>query len=237
MAENLKCIIIDDDPDIREYVAEMIKDTPFLEFFGAYSNPPQAIEILGSGTIEVIFLDINLPGIDGMTFAKTLYAEYGKHMPRIIFISGSGDYALEGYKVDAVDYLLKPFTYDEFFKAVLKANNIIRTVNNSTQEFIYLKVEHQLVRVFFTDILYLESMKDYVKVFKTDGSIIIALSTMKAIEEKVPREKFMRVHRSFIVALDKIDSIQHNTVKIGKAIIPVTDQYKTQFKAHTDRLV
>lgn len=238
MAGSVKCIVIDDDPDVSDYVVEMIKDTPFLNLAGAYSDSLKAMDVIGSGAIKLIFLDINLPGIDGMSFAKSLYAEYGKSMPRIIFISGSGNYALEGYKVDAVDYLLKPFSYEVFFKAVLKAKNIIQASNSSTApESIYLKVEHDLVRVSFADVLYFESMKDYVKVCKVDGTMVIALSTLKAIEEKLPADRFMRIHRSFIIALNQIDSIQHNTISIGKAAIPVTDQYKLQFRSYMDRLV
>lgn len=230
--------MIDDDPEIAEYVSEMIRETSFLELLDVYSNPGRAMEILGSGAVDLIILDINMPGIDGMSFAKTLYSEYGKAMPRIIFISGSGDYALEGYKVDAVDYLLKPFSYESFFKAVLKARNSIKPESEAQQaDSIFLKVEHELVRIPFSDVLYMESMKDYIKVFTTDGRVVVALSTMKAMEEKLPAFKFMRIHRSFIVALDKIDSVHNLTVKIAKAAIPVTDQYKEQFKIYLDKLL
>ena len=181
----------------------------------------------------LIILDINLPGIDGMSFAKTLYEQYGKNMPRIIFISGSGDHAHEGYKIDAIDYLLKPFTYEDFFKAAFKAKNYTSATVTKTEaeDFVFLKVEHELIRVPFNEILYGESQKDYIKVFTRDGKMITALSTMKAMEDILPQDRFMRIHRSFIVALDKIEAIQHFTVKIGKTIIPVTDQYRQQFKA------
>ena len=234
MRTKLNCIVIDDDPEVSDYVCNFVNETAFLNLVSVYSNPVEAIDLLGNSDIDLIILDINLPGIDGMSFAKTLYEQYGKDMPKIIFISGSGDYASEGYKVDAIDYLLKPFTYEDFFKAAFKAKNHTSSipVKSESDGFVFLKVEHELIRVPFDEILYLESQKDYVKVFTKGDKTITALSTMKAMEAILPQNRFMRIHRSFIVALDKIDAIQHFTVKIGKAIIPVTNQYRDAFKSH-----
>jgi len=233
MSTKLNCIVIDDDPEISIYVSDFVRETPFLHLVSAHNSPAEAIDVLERSAIDLIILDINLPGIDGMSFAKTLYEQYGKNMPRIIFISGSGDHAHEGYKIDAIDYLLKPFTYEDFFKAAFKAKNYTSATVTKTEaeDFVFLKVEHELIRVPFNEILYGESQKDYIKVFTRDGKMITALSTMKAMEDILPQDRFMRIHRSFIVALDKIEAIQHFTVKIGKTIIPVTDQYRQQFKA------
>ncbi|KQM73041.1 hypothetical protein ASE74_21270 [Pedobacter sp. Leaf216] len=234
MTNKLNCIVIDDDPEVSSYVSEFVRETSFLHLVSVHGSPAQAIDVLGNSDIDLIILDINLPGIDGMSFAKTLHNQYGKDMPRIIFISGSGEYASQGYKVDAIDYLLKPFTYEDFFKAAFKAKNyLLPAVQKSDAgEFIFLKVEHELIRVDVNDILYGESQKDYINVFIKGGKMITALSTMKTMESILPSDRFMRIHRSFIVALDKIDAIQHNTVKIGKAVIPVTEQYRPQFKSH-----
>lgn len=234
MSTKLNCIVIDDDPEVSSYVSDFVRETAFLHLVSAHSSPAEAIDVLGSSAIDLIILDINLPGIDGMSFAKTLYEQYGKNMPRIIFISGSGDHASEGYKVDAIDYLLKPFTYEDFFKAAFKAKNFIapKVQKSGAEDFVFLKVEHELIRVPFNEILYGESQKDYIKVFTRDGKTITALSTMKAMEDILPQDRFMRIHRSFIVALDKIDSIQNLTVKIGKTVIPVTNQYRQQFRSH-----
>ncbi|RZJ88883.1 MAG: response regulator transcription factor [Chryseobacterium sp.] len=234
MRNKLSCIVIDDDPEVSSYVSEFVRETSFLDLVSVHSSPADAIDVLGNSGIDLIILDINLPGIDGMSFAKTLYNQYGKDMPRIIFISGSGEYASQGYKVDAIDYLLKPFSYEDFFKAAFKAKNHIlpNFIQQDNNEYIFLKVEHELVRVAVNEILYGESQKDYIRIFTENGKIITALSTMKAMESLLPSGQFMRIHRSFIVALDKIDAIQHNTVKIGKAVIPVTDQYRTQFRSH-----
>ncbi|RNL55818.1 LytR/AlgR family response regulator transcription factor [Pedobacter jejuensis] len=234
MKNKLNCIIIDDDLEVIVCVSEFVRETSFLNLVSVFNSPAEAIDILGSSGIDLIILDINLPGIDGMSFAKTLYDQYGKDMPRVIFISGSGDHASEGYKVDAIDYLLKPFTYEDFFKAAFKAkNHSLPTIQKSDgEEFIFLKVEHELIRVPFNEILYGESQKDYINVYTKGGKMITALSTMKAMESMLPPDRFMRIHRSFIVALDKIDAIQNYTVKIGKAVIPVTNQYREQFKGH-----
>jgi DNA-binding LytR/AlgR family response regulator len=234
MRTKLNCIVIDDDPEVSSYVCDFVQETSFLHLVSAHSSPAEAIDVLGRSAINLIILDINLPGIDGMSFAKTLFEQYGKDMPRIIFISGSGDHASEGYKVDAIDYLLKPFTYEDFFRAAFKAKNYTASTlqKSDAEDFVFLKVEHELIRVPFNEILYGESQKDYIKVFTSDGKMITALSTMKAMEGILPQDRFMRIHRSFIVALNKIESIQHFTVKIGKTVIPVTDQYRQQFRSH-----
>ncbi|WP_231489782.1 LytTR family DNA-binding domain-containing protein [Pedobacter sp. Leaf170] len=234
MKTKLNCIIIDDDQEVSNYVADFVRETSFLELISVHSNPVETIDLIGKLGIDLIILDINLPGIDGMSFAKSLYDQYGRDMPRIIFISGSGDYASEGYKVDAIDYLLKPFTYEDFFKAAFKAKNHSSAIaqKHDTEEFVFLKVEHELIRVPFSEILYGESQKDYIKIYTKEGKMITALSTMKTMESLLPASRFMRIHRSFIVALDKIDAIQNYTVKIGKAVIPVSSQYRPQFRSH-----
>lgn len=234
MGSKINCILVDDDPEVVKYLADFINETPFLNLVSSYNNPIDALASLEQGGVQLILLDINLPGIDGMTFAKTIYGHSGTAGPKIIFISGSGDYALEGYKVDALDYLLKPFTYEHFIKAAYKAKTHFdsQEKTNIEADHIFLKVEHELVRVLCDEIMYVESMKDYVKVFLSNGGVITALSTLKNIEETLPPSRFMRIHRSFIISVDKITSIQHLTVKIGKVTIPVSDPYKPQFKHH-----
>lgn len=232
MSFKINCIIIDDDPEVVTYVSALIADIPFLNLLATFNSPSAAVEILETDEVQLIILDINLPGIDGVSFAKTIYDPLDTSRPRIIFISGSEGYARDGYKVDALDYLLKPFTYEDFFKAVYKAKILFESQKkqNTDDDFVMLKVEHELVRVGHDKILYIESVKDYVKVCLTDGSSITALSTLKSLEEKLPANQFLRVHRSFIIAIRKIDSIHNYTVKIGKTVIPVSDPYKPAFK-------
>ncbi|MEO3405673.1 LytTR family DNA-binding domain-containing protein [Mucilaginibacter sp. CAU 1740] len=231
MEQVLNCLVIDDDPDVNAYVCEMVDQIPFLHLAGSYNNAPGALNRLEAGGIGLLVLDINLPGIDGVTFASTLKDLPREHVPRVILISGSRDYAIDGYKVDAVDYLVKPFSYEDFYRAVAKVRTLASVPKTSpADEYLFLKVEHYLIRVNIREICYVESFKDYVKVFTGDQTII-ALSTLKAMEERLSGKRFMRVHRSFIVNLDKIEQIQHLTIRFGKTIIPVTEQYREAFKA------
>ncbi|WP_428330576.1 LytR/AlgR family response regulator transcription factor [Mucilaginibacter sp.] len=231
MEKALNCLVIDDDPEVNAYVCEMVGQTPFLHLAGCYDNAPAALKKLETGGIDLLVLDINLPGIDGVTFAGTLKDLPVRIAPRVILISGSREYAVAGYKVDAVDYLVKPFSYEDFYRAAAKVRSLTLTpARPTTDDFLFLKVEHDLIRVNIHDISYLESFKDYVKVF-TGDKMIIALSTLKAMEERLAGYRFMRVHRSFIVNLDKIEHIQHLTIRFGKTIIPVTEQYRDAFKA------
>lgn len=226
----MSCLVIDDDPEVNAYVREMIGQTPFLRLAGSYDNALSAIEQLEKEPIDLIVLDINMPGIDGVSFAGTLRSVAKGLIPKVILISGSREYAVDGYKVDAVDYLVKPFGYDEFLKAALRVRNISKPLQSKAlEEYLFLKVEHELVRVFVRDILYLESFKDYVKVFTKDR-MITALSTLKAMEERLAGQGFLRIHRSFIINLRQIESVQHLTVRFGKIIIPVTEQYREAFK-------
>ncbi|GAA4308154.1 LytTR family DNA-binding domain-containing protein [Mucilaginibacter gynuensis] len=231
MEQVLNCLVIDDDPEVNAYVCEMVDQTPFLRLAGSYNNAPAALYKLEHEAIDLLVLDINLPGIDGVTFAGTLKAAPGLPAPRVILISGSREYAVDGYKVDAVDYLVKPFAYEDFYRAAAKARGLMVTPKTEpAADYLFLKVEHDLVRVNISDISYLESFKDYVKVF-TGDKVITALSTLKAMEERLAGHRFMRIHRSFIVNLDKIETIQHLTVRFGNTIIPVTEQYRDAFRA------
>jgi len=234
-------MIIDDDPVVVEYLQDFALQTPFLNLVSTHNKATDALKVLEQQNVQLIFLDIGMPGIDGMEFAKLLNDTKGDQAPRIIFITGFEHFALEGYNVNALGYLLKPPAYEDFFKAAYKAKTYFENVSGklagsyNETDFIFLRVEHDLVRVYLKDILYVEGFKDYVKVYTTGNNMIKALATMKSIEEKLPEASFMRIHRSFIVSLDKIESIHNSTVKIGKAIIPVTAQFKDEFKKFTDR--
>ncbi|MCJ8208397.1 LytTR family DNA-binding domain-containing protein [Mucilaginibacter sp. RS28] len=229
MEQRLNCLIIDDDKEVNACVSDMVKQTPFLHLSGCFFDTAEALDILEKGGIDLLILDINLPGIDGVTFASTL-KNSGVSAPKVILISGSREYAVDGYKVDALDYLVKPFTYEDFYKAAIKARSALSNKKTApAADFLFLKVEHELVRVDIADICYLESFKDYVKVF-TASKTITTLSTLKAMEEKLRDHGFLRIHRSFIINPAKVESIQHMTVKFGKTTIPVTEQYRDDFR-------
>lgn len=233
----LKCIAVDDEPLALGLVCAFIEKTPFLALTGRYSSAVEALNAIHAEHIDIIFLDIQMPDLTGIELARVI-EKAGKPGPRIIFTTAFNQYALDGFRVDALDYLLKPFNYEEFLRAASKAQTYVellqKAASGGTQEpkdeYLFLKVEYQLVRIAYNDILYTEGLKDYVKVhLKSEPKPILSLTSLKALEEKLPSSKFMRVHRSFIVNLDKISAVTRNTIQIGTITIPVSDQYKEGF--------
>jgi len=249
----LNCIAVDDEPLALGLVASFIQQTPFLNLVGKFSSAVEALRAIHSQKIDVLFLDIQMPDLNGIELARVL-DNSKSNKPRIIFTTAYNQFALEGYKVDALDYLLKPFNYEEFLHAATKALTYAELVEKSNaaaapavvavpeerieDEYLFLKVEYQLVRIALNDILYIEGLKDYVKVWlKSAEKPILSLTSLKSLEEKLPAKKFMRVHRSFIVSLDKINSITRNALQIGKVNITVGDQYKEAFSQFLSKWV
>ncbi|WP_183568638.1 LytR/AlgR family response regulator transcription factor [Mucilaginibacter sp. SP1R1] len=240
---SINCIVVDDDEAAMAYLCDLINQIPFLNLLSYHNYPTEALIAIENKDLQLVFLDINMPGLSGIELARLINSKKGEKIPRIIFTSGYDRYALEGYKVEALDYLLKPISQEDFISSVYKAKINIenRTRASSTLDypennFIFLRVEYELIKVYLKNILYIEGFKDYVKIYVTNTETYIkSLTTMKAIEEKLPAHAFMRIHRSFIVSLDKIDSITTNTVKIGKVMIPVSSQYKEGFKKFLDQ--
>lgn len=237
----LNCIAVDDEPLALGQVSKFIEQTPFLNLAGKFADAVQALKAIHTQKIDLIFLDIQMPDLNGIELARVLDKGPGK--PRIIFTTAYSQFALEGYKVDALDYLLKPFNYEEFLRASQKALNYAALLNkpatqtllvneaaHTDDNYLFLKVEYQLVRLALDDILYIEGLKDYVKVeLRNLEKAILSLTSLKALEEKLPPKRFMRIHRSFIVSLDKITSMTKNSVHIGKTMITVGDRYKEAF--------
>jgi len=250
----LNCIAVDDEPLALGLVTSFIGQTPFLNLVGKFSSAVEALKAIHAQKIDVLFLDIQMPDLNGIELARVLDNSKA-NKPRIIFTTAYNQFALEGYKVDALDYLLKPFNYEEFLHAATKALNYAELVEKSQtpasvvtaaaapeerieDEYLFLKVEYQLVRIALNDILYIEGLKDYVKVWlKSQEKPILSLTSLKSLEEKLPAKKFMRVHRSFIVSLDKINSITRNALQIGKVNITVGDQYKDAFSQFLSKWV
>ena len=235
----LNCIAVDDEPLALGLVCKFIEQTPFLKLVGRYPSAVEALKAIHSEKIDLIYLDIQMPDLNGIELARVIGK--GPENPRIIFTTAFNQFALEGYKVDALDYLLKPFNYEEFLRTASKALSYFELINrpaapataeseHADDEYLFLKVEYQLVRIALDDILYIEGLKDYVKVhLKNVEKATLSLTSLKALEEKLPSKRFMRVHRSFIVALDKITSMTKNSLQIGKMNIAVGDQYKDAF--------
>ena len=249
----LNVIAVDDEPLALGLVSSFIEQTPFLKLAGRFSSAVEALRAIHAQKIDVVFLDIQMPDLNGIELARVL-DNSKTNKPRIIFTTAYNQFALEGYRVDALDYLLKPFNYGEFLHAANKAlaygellekSNAPATLTAATvqeerieDEYLFLKVEYQLVRIALNDILYIEGLKDYVKVWlKSAEKPILSLTSLKSLEEKLPSKRFMRVHRSFIVSLDKINSITRNASQIGKVNITVGDQYKEAFSQFLSKWV
>lgn len=233
----LKCIAIDDEPLALQQVAAYVQKLPFLELVGQFSSAFQALELLENQQVDLMFVDINMPDLNGLEFVKSLTQK-----PLLIFTTAYSEYALEGFKVDALDYLLKPFSFAEFSKAAGKARSQFELKQNapekleSNDEFLFIKSEYKLLRVNLNDIQFIEGMKEYVRIYITGQKPIMTLLSMKLLEAKLPKEKFMRVHRSYIVSLGKIRTIERFTVVYDdKHRIPVSDNYKEKFQAFLDK--
>ncbi len=227
----LKCLIIDDEPPAREIIHRYINELPMLECAGECGNALQSISFLQQNDIDLIFLDIKMPQINGNEFLKTI-----KNPPPVIFTTAHIDYAIEGYELDVIDYLLKPIKFDRFVKAVnkafvLKGSDAVDMKQGPetpvTENFVYFRCERKMVKVMLHDILYIESMKDYVKIFTTDGTVITKLS-LSAVQSMLPEKDFLRTHRSYIVSASKIKSYTHELVEINKSEIPIGKLYRKE---------
>jgi two-component system LytT family response regulator len=228
----IRCLAIDDEPLALKQIGSYIKKTPFLELVAQCNSALNALEYLTESQIDLLFVDINMPDLSGMDFVKSL-----KDKPYIIFTTAYSEYAVEGYKVDAIDYLLKPIGYTEFLKAVnkvksqfdLKALQMVQV--NSESDHLFVKSEYRLLRITLSEIKYIESMHEYVRIHLTNDKPVMTLISLKTLEEQLPANRFIRVHRSFIVNKDKIKVIERNRIVFDNNIyIPVSDQYKAGFQ-------
>lgn len=233
----ISTIVIDDEPLALGLVSGYIEKTPGLKLAGKFDNPLDASEFISENSVDLIFLDIQMPDLSGIEFTRLM--EKG---PKVIFTTAFDKYALEGYKLDIVDYLMKPFSYEEFLVAVNKVRKLLsleqQAITNieSNNQFLFLKSDYKIRRINFNDILYIEGLKDYVKVFiQNSPNPVLSLSSLKVLESRLPPEKFMRVHRSFIVNLEKIVTIERSRIVFGKEYIPVGDQYKEKFQEFLDK--
>ncbi|PKQ61836.1 DNA-binding response regulator [Labilibaculum filiforme] len=229
----ITCIAIDDEPLALGLMVSHIKKTPFLELKGEFDNPIDAMEFLQKKSVQLIFLDIQMPDFTGIEFARTLDEDC-----KVIFTTAYNKYAVEGFQLHALDYLLKPISYEVFLTSVKHAKqhfDLLQSVApNSAMEtdenYLFVKADYQVKRVDYNEILYIEGLKDYVKLYVEDSiKPIVFHATMKSLEEKLPTDKFMRIHRSYIVSLDKIKTIERDRILFGKERIPISKQYKDVF--------
>lgn len=233
----LNCAIIDDEPLALELLQSYIEKTSFLRLAGRYSSAVQAMtEIPLHEEVHVLFLDIQMPELSGLEFSRMVSPE-----TRIIFTTAFGQYALDGYKVNALDYLLKPISYADFLQAInkavqwyeLKQKADSNAESERTDNCIYVKSDYKLVQIALNHILYIEGLKDYIKIHvENEPKAILSLISMKAMEEKLPSSKFIRVHRSFIVQKNKIKLIDRGRIVFGKEYIPISDSYKQELQTY-----
>lgn len=231
----IRCLIVDDEPLALDLIEDYVLKTPFLELVNKFNSPFQAIEALQNEKIDLIYLDIQMPGLSGIDFSKLI-----QHGPKVIFTTAYSQYALDGFKVDALDYLVKPISYQEFLKASNKALTWFsltdQPANSKANDdlastSIFVKSEYKLIKIDLASILYIEGLKDYVKIFVQDqAKPVLSLMSLKTLEEKLPTCQFMRIHRSFIVNLNQIAKIERNRIVFGSVYIPIADSYKDQFQ-------
>jgi two-component system LytT family response regulator len=232
----MNTIIVDDEPLAIDLMEDFISRIPFLTLTGKCRNAFEAIQTINTKQVDLIFLDIQMPNISGIQLLQSLDKK-----PLVIFTTAYAEYAVESYNLNAIDYLLKPFEFERFFKAVNKAYALFsnKRINSSATEkhmaepadkdFIFVKSDYKTLKINLDDILYIEGLKDYVKIY-TGQKPILTLQSLKSLEEKLPSTKFIRVHRSFIVAFQKINSIERGIIRIGEKRIPVGESYKEGFQ-------
>lgn len=240
----INCIAVDDEPLALDLTVSYINQTPFLNLVGSFASGIEALTFMRDNPVDLIFLDISMPGLNGMELARIINSGKQERPRKVIFTTAYNQYALEGYQVSALDYLLKPYNYVDFLNAANKALEFYELISKEAvimiesqvaapapqENYVYVKVEYQYVKLALKDILYVESLGDYIRIHLNKiEKPVMSLMTLKSFEEKVPANQFMRIHRSFIIALDKIDAVTKNSVQIGKILINVTDQYKEPF--------
>ena len=230
--KKIKCLVIDDEPLAREILKQHIAGVEALELTGTCSNGVEAVSFLKEHLVDLLFLDIQMPQLLGTNFVRTL-----KNPPKIIFTTAYRKYAIEGFELDAVDYILKPISFERFLKAVNKVLQINITAgsastplpNEQHQEtsnsFLYFRVDRKMVKVFYRDILFIESLKDYIKIF-TSSKTIVTKYVLSTLEEMLPANEFLRIHKSYIVAIDKIESYNAESIQVAKHELPIGRLYK-----------
>lgn len=225
---NLNCIIVDDEPIARKLLQEYIEETDFLKLTAIAENPLKAIPLLKEGEIDLVFLDVNMPKMSGMEFLKSSI-----NLPMIILTTAYGQYALEGYEMAVVDYLVKPFSLERFIKASQKALElkILRQKKGGTekteQEYFYVKCNNKIERIVYDELLYIEAMANYITLYTTSGKFVVYF-TIKGILENLPKQNFIQVHKSVVVHIDKIKSIEGNLLHIGHTKITMSASFHTE---------
>ena len=229
----IRCLVVDDEPLALDILEDYIKKVPFLTLVKTTTSAIEGLSLVQSGAVDLVFLDVQMPELTGIQFLKIINGKCD-----VILTTAYSQYALDGYELDVVDYLLKPIAFDRFYKAAQKVlqnkgNNHSpvpesSAVQQNNHDFIFVKTEHKIQKIYLDDILYIEGLKDYISIF-TGTERIITLQNMKKMEESLPPKSFIRVHKSYIISLDKIESIERSRIQIGDKTIPIGDTYRDYF--------
>lgn len=231
----INCIAIDDEPLALKQISNYIEKTAFLNLQAGFDNAMDALQFISKNEVDLIFLDIHMPDLSGMDMAKSL-----NNGPEIIFTTAYSEYALDGFKVNALDYILKPLDYATFLKSALKAQTYFDRLNTASEDVnvspdhLFIKSEYKIIRIEIENILYIEGMREYVRIHLENAKPLMTLLSMKKIEQKLSDSSFMKVHRSYIVNLKKITTIERNRIIFDDVYIPVSDQHKDKFQNYID---
>jgi DNA-binding LytR/AlgR family response regulator len=227
----IRCLAVDDETPALDILEDNIRQVPFLQLVRKCKNAFTAMEVLRQEPIDLVFLDIEMPGTNGLSFLKSLSTR-----PMVIFITAYRNYAVEGFDLEVLDYLIKPVAFDRFLRAAGKALEYQGFKQKDTArashfpDYLFVHTEYQLTKIFFHEITYIESLRNYLKIYRVGGSkAILSKFSMKAMEEKLPAGKYARVHKSFIVMLDKINTVRNDSIRIGDAEIPVSRSFRDEF--------
>lgn len=254
MSHIIRTLVVDDEPLAQELVTGYVEQVPFLSLVGCCSSAADALSVINNGGVDLVLLDIQMPGMSGLSLAKSLTASGA---PKVIFTTAYGEYAIDGFKLDAVDYLLKPFDLDEFLRAVGKARHLIELERRPPvctpadtdaakaeadaqmppDDFFFVKSEYKLVKIIIEKILYVEGLKDYVKIFTSDSQKpIVTLATLKQMENRLLPHSFVRIHRSYIANVKLISGVERNAVLVGNERLPIGDGYRQNLQSILDKL-
>jgi DNA-binding LytR/AlgR family response regulator len=226
----IKAIAIDDEPPALKVIEAFCAETDFISLEKTFTKPAEAQKYLSKFPVDLLFLDIQMPSQSGIDFYKTV-----KQDTMVIFTTAHSEYAVEGFNLNAVDFLLKPFTYERFLQATTKANDFFNYRNNTNpkqDQYLFVRADYRLVKINIADILYVEGLDDYIKIFIKDQKTVVARMTMKHILEKLPAKEFIRVHRSFIVSLGRIENVRNKVIYTAGKEIPVGGIYEDEFFSH-----
>ena len=224
----LNCIIIDDEPLARKGLREYIQDVEFLQLVGEFDSALKATEVLSNQKIDLMFLDIHMPKITGLEFLRSL-----QHPPQVVFTTAYPQYAVDGFDLNVLDYLVKPINFDRFLKAAMKARDMISKIGvsgssaSTIEDYVFIKADNKLVKIFYNDILFVEALQNYVTIHTASKKYVTYL-TFKSMEESLPADQFIRVHKSYLVSASKIESIEGNFIRIGQHEIPISRTVKEE---------